>query len=316
MLEQNNLPEVTPSTKKPNLFYDWWEEMYPRDFIQTFKSYFFNHKQFFDEVFLEQWDDKVKPLAFLFTAVGVSLIIGSISPWGLDFSDEPAPPSAWDEMISTMGEQEVEQFKEVFGLYEFESIEDEEQYFNRVDERLMEATGHTSPVTATQLKEYFLLDPPNYLLASRADYVILKQKVDHEKAQKDLEIGEIGQVIWLNIFVLWCMLYWLIAHRVFKTTKRTSRETVFVFMYGLGMLIFCVYVPFIAISGALNDDVLAIGFLVVLLLFLFVLYRIFTIFKHTHDTGFFGLMMVYIKTFLVAALFGLPLLFMRKKKAV
>ncbi|MCK0179892.1 hypothetical protein MWU50_11360 [Flavobacteriaceae bacterium S0862] len=316
MQEQHNLPEVTPSTKKPNLFYDWWEEMYPRDFIQTFKSYFFNHKQFFDEVFLEQWDDKVKPLAFLFTAVGVSLIIGSISPWGLDFSDEPAPPSAWDEMISTMGEQEVEQFKEVFGLYEFESIEDEEQYFNRVDERLMEATGHNSPVTATQLKEYFLLDPPNYLLASRADYVILKQKVDHEKAQKDSEIGEIGQVIWLNIFVLWCMLYWLIAHRVFKTTKRTSRETVFVFMYGLGMLIFCVYVPFIAISGALNDDVLAIGFLVVLLLFLFVLYRIFTIFKHTHDTGFFGLMMVYIKTFLVAALFGLPLLFMRKKKAV
>jgi hypothetical protein len=316
MLEQNNLPEVTPSTKKPNLFYDWWEEMYPRDFIHTFKNYFFNHKQFFDEVFLEQWDDKVKPLAFLFTAVGVSLIIGSISPWGLDFSDEPAPPSAWDEMISTMGEQEVEQFKEVFGLYEFESIEDEEQYFNRVDERLMEATGHNSPVTATQLKEYFLLDPPNYLLASRADYVILKQKLDHDKAQKEMEIGEITQVIILNVFVLWCMLYWLIAHRVFKTTKRTSRETVFVFMYGLGMIIFCVYVPFIAISGALDDNILAIGFLVVLLLFLFVLYRIFTIFKHTHDTGFFGLMMVYVKTFLIAALMGLPLLFMRKKKKV
>lgn len=316
MQEQHNLPEVTPSTKKPNLFYDWWEEMYPRDFIHTFKNYFFNHKQFFDEVFLEQWDDKVKPLAFLFTAVGVSLIIGSISPWGLDFSDEPAPPSAWDEMISTMGEQEVEQFKEVFGLYEFESIEDEEQYFNRVDERLMEATGHNSPVTATQLKEYFLLDPPNYLLASRADYVILKQKLDHDKAQKEMEIGEITQVIILNVFVLWCMLYWLIAHRVFKTTKRTSRETVFVFMYGLGMIIFCVYVPFIAISGALDDNILAIGFLVVLLLFLFVLYRIFTIFKHTHDTGFFGLMMVYVKTFLIAALMGLPLLFMRKKKKV
>ena len=316
MQEQHNLPEVTPSTKKPNLFYDWWEEMYPRDFIHTFKNYFFNHKQFFDEVFLEQWDDKVKPLAFLFTAVGVSLIIGSISPWGLDFSDEPAPPSAWDEMISTMGEQEVEQFKEVFGLYEFESIEDEEQYFNRVDERLMEATGHNSPVTATQLKEYFLLDPPNYLLASRADYVILKQKLDYDKAQKEMEIGEITQVIILNVFVLWCMLYWLIAHRVFKTTKRTSRETVFVFMYGLGMIIFCVYVPFIAISGALDDNILAIGFLVVLLLFLFVLYRIFTIFKHTHDTGFFGLMMVYVKTFLIAALMGLPLLFMRKKKKV
>lgn len=316
MQEQNNLPEVTPSTKKPNLFYDWWEEMYPRDFFHTFKNYFFNHKQFFDEVFSEQWDDKVKPLAFLFTAVGVSLIIGSISPWGLDFSDEPAPPSAWNEMISTMGEQEVDQFKEVFDLYEFENIEDEEQYFKRVDERLMEYTKHNTPVTATQLKEYFELDPPNYLLASRADYVILDQKVKHDEAQKELEFGEIEQVIILNVFVLWCMLYWLIAHRVFKTTKRTSRETVFVFMYGLGMIIFCVYVPFIAISGALDDNVLAIGLLVVLLLFLFVIYRIFTIFRHTHDTGFFGLMKVYIKTFLVAALFGLPLLFMRKKKKV
>jgi hypothetical protein len=73
-------------------------------------------------------------------------------------------------------------------------------------------------------------------------------------------------------------------------------------------------VPFIAISGALDDNVLAIGFIVVILLFLFVLYRIFTIFKYTHNTGFFSLMMVYIKTFLVASLFGLPLLFMRKNK--
>ena len=200
---------------------------------------------------------------------------------------------------------------------EFEHIQDTVQYFNLVDQRVKDFTGHSDSVSATQLKEYFLKSiPPDYLLASRADYVILKQKLDHDKAQKDMEIGEITQVIILNVFVLWCMLYWLIAHRVFKTTKRTSRETVFVFMYGLGMIIFCVYVPFIAISGALDDNILAIGFLVVLLLFLFVLYRIFTIFKHTHDTGFFGLMMVYVKTFLIAALMGLPLLFMRKKKKV
>lgn len=313
MQEQNNLPEVTPSTKKPNLFYDWWEEMYPRDFFLTFKNYFFNHKQFFDEVFSEQWDDKVKPLAFLFTAVGVSLIIGSISPWGLDLSEEPAPPAAWDEMVATMGEQEVDQFEEVFQLAEFDNIEDDEQYFNLVDQRVMDFTGNSTPVSATQLREYFI-DNNYTLLATRADYIVLQQQVAHEEFKKESEIGEVEQVIILNVFVLWCMLYWLIAHRVFKTTKRTSRETVFVFMYGLGMIIFCVYVPFIAISGALDDNVLAIGFIVVLLLFLFVLYRIFTIFKHTHNTGFFGLMIVYIKTFLVAALFGLPLLFMRKKK--
>lgn len=313
MQEQNNLPEITPSTKKPNLFLDWWEEMYPRDFFHTFKNYFFNHKQFFDEVFSEQWDDKVKPLAFLFTAVGVSLIIGSISPWGLDFSDEPAPPAAWSEMIDTMGEQEVDQFKEVFQLGEFDDIEDEDQYFMLVDQRVMDFTGHNTPLSATQLREYFVAN--DYaLLATRADYIVLQQQIAHEKFKKDGEIGEIGQVVMLNIFVLWCMLYWLIAHRVFNKANRTSRETVFVFMYGLGMIIFCVYVPFIAIAGTLDDNVLAIGFIVVILLFLFVLYRIFASFKYTHNTGFFSLMMVYIKTFLIAALFGLPLLFMRKKK--
>ena len=75
-------------------------------------------------------------------------------------------------------------------------------------------------------------------------------------------------IIFLNAFVLWCMLYWLISHRFFKKAKRTSRETVFVFMYGLGMIIFFVYVPFIAISGATDENALVISFLVVLLLFL------------------------------------------------
>jgi hypothetical protein len=317
MQEQNDLTETTPSSKKPNLFHDWWEEMYPKDFILTFKNYFFNHKQFFDEVFSEQWNNKVKPLGFLFTAVGVSLIIGSISPWGLKFSEEKPPAAAWYQIAENMDDEDLEVFTHAFELEEIMSIEDEEYRFAAIDNRLKETLNKepTEDVTAEELQEYFKINQYD-LLASRAEYVVLKNQVEHDKLQKEMEIGEVGQVIWLNIFVLWCMLYWLIAHRLFKRAERTSRETVFVFMYGLGMLIFFVYIPFIAIAGASEDHVATLGYgtLVVFVLFLLVLYRIFTIFKYTHNTGFFSLLMVYIKTFLVSALFGLPLLFIRKKK--
>lgn len=300
-------------TKKPNLLQDWWEEMYPRDFFLTFKNYFFNHKKFFDEVFNEQWDDKVKPLAFLFTAIGVSLIIGSISPWGLDFSEEPPQPEAWRQITNNMDSEDVEVFTEAFELEEIDKIQDSIKYFEAVDKRLMDVLGTNEPPSAKELQTYF--EENDYqLLAARAEYVVLKQQVEHNEYVKSTELSEVDQIIFLNAFVLWCMLYWLISHRFFKKAKRSSRETVFVFMYGLGMIIFFVYVPFIAIMGATDENALGIGFLVVLVLFLIMLYKIFSIFKYTHNTGFFSLMIVYIKTFLASILFGIPLLFMWKKK--
>lgn len=315
MTDQDQLthPSSELPTKKPNLMHDWWEEMYPRDFLLTFKNYFFNHKKFFDEVFNEQWDDKVKPLAFLFSAIGISLIIGSISPWGLDFSEEPPQPEAWREITNNMDSEDFEEFTEAFGLEEIDKIQDSTEYYNAVDNRLMEVLGTKLPPSAKELQEYFEKNDFE-LLAARAEYVVLKQQVDHNEFVKSQEIGEVEQIIYLNAFVLWLMLYWLISHRFFKKAKRTSRETVFVFMYGLGMLIFFVYIPFIAIAGVTDDDILSYSFLVVLVLFLIMIYKIFSIFKYTHNTGFFSLMIVYIKTFLVSVLFGLPLLFMRKKK--
>jgi len=315
MTDQDQLtkPSSELPTKKPNLIHDWWEEMYPRDFLLTFKNYFFNHKKFFDEVFNEQWDNKVKPLAFLFTAIGISLIIGSISPWGLDFSEEPPQPEAWRQITNNMDSEDFEVFTEAFGLEEIDKIQDSIEYFTAVDKRLMEVLGTNVPPSAKDLQNYFKKNEYE-LLEARAEYVVLKQQVEHNEFAKSQEIGEIEQIIYLNAFVFWCMLYWLISHRFFNMANRSSRETVFVFMYGLGMVIFFVYVPFIAISGATDENALAISFLVVLILFLIIMYKIFSIFKYTHNTGFFSLMIVYIKTFLVSILFGIPLLFMRKKK--
>jgi len=315
-MQQSNQPTVPqnqPSTKKPNLFQDWWEEMYPRDFLLTFKNYFFNHKKFFDEVFNEQWDNKVKPLAFLFTAIGISLIIGSISPWGLDFSEEPPQPEAWRQITNNMDSEDFQEFTEAFELEEINKIQDSIAYFAAVDARLMEVLGTDAPPSAKELQDYFE-NKQYHLLAARAEYVVLKQQVQHNEYVKSLEVSEVEQIIYLNAFVLWCMLYWLISHRFFKKANRTSRETVFVFMYGLGMLIFFVYVPFIAIMGVTDENALAISFLIVLLLFLIMMYKIFSIFKYTHNTGFFSLMIVYIKTFFASILFGIPLLFIRRKK--
>lgn len=315
MQDQNQptVPQNEPSTKKPNLFQDWWEELYPREFLLTFKNYFFNHKKFFDEVFSEQWDDKVKPLAFLFSAIGISLIIGSISPWGLKLEEEALPPEAWQAMSKTMDSEDINEFKDVFGLHELDIIEDSTEYFNEVDIKLMNVMNLEEPPSAKDIQDYF--EKEGYtLLANRAEYVNLKQQVEHDEYVKSQEVGEIVQVVALNAFVFWCMLYWLISHRFFKRANRTSRETVFVFMYGFGMLIFFVYVPFIALMGATDAGALMMNSLIVLVLLLIMTYKIFSVFKYTHNTGFFGLMIVYFKTLLVSILFGLPLLFMRKKK--
>ena len=164
MQDQNSLPESNPSPKKPNLFRDWWDEMYPHDFIRTFKNYFFNHKQFFDEVFSEHWDNKVKPMAFLFTAIGVSLIIGSISPWGLktDVSMEAVPGY---QIIDSLSQKEKVEFNKVFWLPTFNEYKNEFDLTEnnvRVNDSLyslyvknrLEVVTEYKPLTMSQLKEY------------------------------------------------------------------------------------------------------------------------------------------------------------------
>lgn len=313
MQDQENLPEVTPPEKKPNLFHDWWEEMYPRDFFLTFKNYLFNHKTFFDEVFEEQWDDKVKPMAFLFTAIGLSLIIGAISPWGLSNEDEPNPIPALEAMLvdthDNMGFNKTTKFINYFGIQDYCNVVDTVVMYDRemVNARLEYVTKLTQPLNAEQFQKYFT-NNQQYELAARAEYLVLKEKMAHQEFLDSTEIGEVWQVILLNLFVLWAMIFWLLSHRFFKKANRTSRETVHVYMYGLGMVIFFYYVPTIAILGALDANIQSIGLLIISALFIIVLYRIFSIFKYTHNTGFWSLMKVYIKTILLAILYGIPIL--------
>jgi len=317
MQEQENLPKIELPSKKPNLFHDWWEEMYPREFFHTFKNYFLNHKQFFDEVFNEQWDDKVKPMGFLLTAMALSLVIGSISPWGIDLSKEEEalvpPPPAWQEITTIMGEEDTNKFIEAFNLQEAMTIDDDETRYAAVDSKLREVVGSEYPLNAEQIQNYLVGTEKYGILATRAEYVVLKGKVAHYEESEKTEMNDVLITIFINFIVLWFMLYWLVSHRFFKKANRSSRETVFVFMYGLGMIIFFVYVPFLAISGS-EGDWAGYASLVILVVFLILVFKIFAIFKHTHNAGFFSLLKVYILTFFTTALFGLPLLFMKKRK--
>ena len=312
MQDQEQLTKIELPSKKPNLFHDWWEEMYPKEFFLTFKNYFLNHKQFFDEVFNEQWDNKVKPMGFLLTAIALSLVIGSISPWGLDLSEEPVSPPAWQEMTNIMGEEDNSEFITAFNLQEAMTIVDDNTRYAAVDSILRDVIGTDSALNAKQIQDY--LEAKDYgLLATRAEYVVLKEKVAHNEFLKETEMNDVLLTVLINFFVLWLMLYWLVSHRFFKKANRSSRETVFVFMYGLGMIVFFVYVPFLAISGS-EGDWSVYAFFAIIIVFFILVYKIFAIFRHTHNTGFFSLLKVYILTFFTTALFGLPLLFMKKRK--
>lgn len=302
MTDQDQLTQTSSElpTKKPNLMHDWWDEMYPREFLLTFKNYFFNHKKFFDEVFNEQWDDKVKPMAFLLTALALTFVVSSLSPWG--FKDQPE----WHQVYENLTETEQEQFLDVLNLQNILDIEDPNAQNESANISLAEIMEGKPPYYAKDLENYFKGKEGLEILTARAEYTNLKYSSDNE-------VGDVALSFTLNLLVIIFIVYWLVTHRFFKPNDRTSRETVMVWMYGMGMLYFFVYIPIIAISEAEGtwSDVLGI---IILLLFLFITYKIFAIFKYTHNTGFFGLMKVYIYSAFVVMLFGIPLLFMRKKK--
>ena len=301
MTDQNQLtqPSSELPTKKPNLMHDWWEEMYPKDFLLTFKNYFFNHKKFFDEIFNEQWDDKVKPMSFLLTALALTFVVSSLSPWG--FKDQPQ----WHEVYNNLTETEQEEFLEVLNIQHILDIEDPIAQDESANNSLSEILDGRPPYYAKDLENYFK-ENNNDLLASRAEYTDLKYSSDNE-------VGDVALSFTLNLILIIFILYWLITHRFFKPNDRTSRETVMVWMYAMGMIYFFVYIPIIAFSeaeGTWGNVVLAL----IVLMFLVITYKIFAIFKYTHNTGFWGLVKVYFFTGFVTILFGIPLLFMRKKK--
>lgn len=301
MQDQNQptVPQNEPTSKKPNLLYDWWEEMYPRDFLMTFKNYFFNHKKFFDEIFNEKWDDKVKPMAFLLTALALTFVVSSLSPWG--FKDQPE----WHEVYLNLTETEQDEFLQVLDLQHILDIEDPDAQNESANISLDSLIGGKPPYYAKDLEKFFE-DNNNKTLAARAEYTDLKYSSDNE-------LGDVTLSFTLNLILIIFILYWLVTHRFFKPNDRTSRETVMVWMYAMGMIYFFVYIPIIAFSeaeGTWGNIVMGL----ILLMFLIITYKIFAIFRYTHNTGFFGLIKVYFFTGFVIILFGIPLLFMRKKK--
>ncbi|MCB0687579.1 MAG: hypothetical protein KDC53_13685, partial [Saprospiraceae bacterium] len=291
----SNPPQAT-STHNSNILHDWWEEIYPRDFLLTFKNYLFNHKQFFDEVFDEKWDNKVKPMAFLFTAIGLSLIIGSISPWGLTFFDEPPKPESWNQITTVMDSEDHGVFKQIFGLQDLNRTSDTILYNQLVEDRLKMRLGTANSPTTEDLQSFF--EEEGYsMLAKRAEYINLKSLSDHNQKIKSQELTEIEQIIMINLLVFYAIFFWLVSHQFFSKAQRSARETVMVYMYGLGMLIFFVWIPFLASAGTTNERLPSYLHFIILAILIFLIFKFFSIFRYTHHTGFYGMILIFVKTF-------------------
>lgn len=195
-----------------------------------------------------------------------------------------------------MASEDFDVFYRSFDLHDFDRITDSITHHDSIDNRLMKRLGTSLPPTAKDLQDYFEKEGLT-LLASRAEYVNLKQEVEHAQLMKSREFSEIEQIIFMNLFVFYSMFFWLVSHQFFENADRSSRETVFVYLYGLGMLIFFVYIPFIAVAGASDADILTYLLLIVLAILFIILFKIFAIFRYTHNTGFFSLLTIFIKTF-------------------
>jgi hypothetical protein len=285
-----------------SLFRDWWEEIYPRDFINTFKGYFRNHKTFFDEVFGEHWDNKVKPIPFFFACITLVFLAGSISPYENPFEEQPT----WDEVFDNMlNENEKIEFLTVLGLEEAVNIKDDFSRYVAAEKQIQNVTGVSKrPITAKHLQEYF--EKTNHApLAARAEYRVLKSKAENE-------LGNLGFTFMLNFFLFYFLVWWRISHRFLKRPHRTPRQTVYVYMYNMSMLLLFVYVPLIF----LGDEPGEILVFIPVVALIYILYKGVKVFRYTHNVGFGRLLWASILTNLVIVTLFIPLLFMSSKPKV
>lgn len=284
--------QVYPSEKPSgSLIRDWWEEIYPHDFINSFKGYFRNHKTFFDEVFNEHWGNKIKPIPFFFSCVTLVFFAGSISPYENPFEEQPT----WVEVYDTLNENEKDQFINAFGLEEIQSQ-------GEAMEKIQAALGESKPINAKQLQEYFEKDATkNPTLAARAEYKVLKSKADNE-------LGDLGFTFMLNFLLIYFVIFWRISHRFLKSPHRTPRQTVHVYMYNMSMFLLFVYVPLIFL-GDREDILIFIPFVAMIYIF----YKGIKVFRYTHNVGLGRLVWATILTNLVIMTFFIPLLFMSSK---
>ncbi|MDX1531965.1 MAG: hypothetical protein R3362_10615, partial [Rhodothermales bacterium] len=105
------MSSVAPPKPAPSIWHDYVHELYPRTLVGTIRRYLFDHGGLFDEAFAGNWEGKIHPIPFFFTAISLLVFLFSLLP------DQYLSP-AWTDVTEHLDEQDQVEVVEAFGLYE------------------------------------------------------------------------------------------------------------------------------------------------------------------------------------------------------
>jgi hypothetical protein len=163
-----------PKRDAGGLSKELWEHFYPRDFVSTLLAYLKDHRSFFDEVFREQWERKLKPIPFFFASFSSVLLISLIFPAAHPFAIEETTTPSWVDIYNALDDDKRYEFISAFGLEEASQEEDIALRTEALQTRLQEALDlQGTAVTGEHLQSY--LQQHGYeARAMRIENMILK----------------------------------------------------------------------------------------------------------------------------------------------
>jgi len=311
---QTTNPAVHPPQQDPGgLSKELWEHFYPRDFVATLFAYLKDHRKFFDEVFREQWERKLKPIPFFFASFSIvlliSLVFPSVNPF---YIDEEATALSWVDIYNALDNEERNEFLGALGLEEASQKDDILLRTEAMQTRLQEALDlKGNAITGEHLQSY--LQQNEYKsLAIRIENMVLKSKSEANEVN-ELMSNEMISTLILIIMLIYLWIVGKIFHRFLKVSHRTPKETVYVYLYNYSAFIL-LNIP-ASFAGRIKDPMLALFFVLFsLTVVVYAFVKNLKVFRYTHNIGFGRLMWATIKAGLVVLTLGLPLLFMSSEK--
>jgi len=318
---------VHPPQQDPGgLSKELWEHFYPRDFVATLFAYLKDHRTFFDEVFREQWERKLKPIPFFFASFSIvlliSLVFPSVNPF---YIDEKATALSWVDIYNALDQDKRYEFIGAFGLEEASQEEDIALRTEALQMRLQQALDLQGiAVTGEHLQSY-LQQNGHEALAMRIENMILKSK--SENKVNEFISNEVMSTVLLSILLIYMWIVGKIFHRFLKVPHRTQKETIYVYLYNYSAFIL-LNIPAAFVNNKTfvrnmveNPLLMMIFALFFLTVSVYAFVKNLKVFRYTHNVGFGRFMWAGLKAGLVVLTLGVPLLFMssseknRKEKA-
>jgi hypothetical protein len=182
-----------------------------------------DYKKFFDEVFVSDYTNKMKPVPFYVLCLAINLVVTSV--FGSPFADVN-----WDSTLDYLTEHEIVEFVEAFDLREtVESgafdrslvMESVKPGTSRVSLRIIEKAGSAKAIKVSE-----------YLKSTGHDDLAFSIMKGIQKVAGENDIW--GLIDHLMIPIYFLGLAWL-SHIMLNCKRRTRKETVIVMSYVGGL---------------------------------------------------------------------------------